>query len=215
MQKTLVEKLSNGYALFNIPYERKILPGQWLSGNNIQFPVFRSSQENTQFIAPENIVIPDKLTISGVPLSLPDDESSLILLAENQAVFMVFHLINHLQQLWGDKYLRNRINQILLGSDTNFPFRPVPSRFIIEGFPLGAIASAQLLEDLALPARLASEADLAGCYSGSLSQLVEQIDFNGLQQQTCIVAMGSKQLLESTKKLFAGESNKQFLVNFE
>ena len=82
--------------------------------------------------------------------------------------------------------------------------------------PTGTIASSQLLEDLALPARLASLCDLPGCFPGSLSEMLIQLNFDIFKtNDLSIVAIGSNDLLSTTKKLFADQLNKQFFIKFE
>ena len=71
------------------------------------------------------------------------------------------------------------------------------------------------LEDLALPARLASTSDSPGCFTGSLASMLQQVNFDVfLDQKTSIVAIGSEELLTTTKKLFTGVTNKQFYISF-
>ena len=215
MAATLLEQLPGDQALYSINDERTILPGQWLSNDEQCYPIFHSSEKITQFVADQSEILPESFNVSGEPLRLPNEDSSLLLLADNQASPLIFFLLNHLRLQWGEKLLRKRVYQILLGSDQAFPFLPIPSRFLIPGIPTGTIASSQLLEDLALPARLASPNDLPGCFPGSLSQLLNQITFGNFKNsELSIVAIGSDDLLATTKKLFAELANKQFLIKF-
>ncbi len=52
------------------------------------------------------------------------------------------------------------------------PFRPRPSRFLLDGMPDGVIASIPLLEDWGIPSRLCHSQGHAGCFEGSLDELV-------------------------------------------
>jgi dihydroorotate dehydrogenase electron transfer subunit len=60
---------------------------------------------------------------------------------------------------------------VLMGSEIPFPFRPRPSTLLVAGIPAGAIASMPLLEEWGVPSRLASAADLAGCFPGFVTEL--------------------------------------------
>jgi dihydroorotate dehydrogenase electron transfer subunit len=62
---------------------------------------------------------------------------------------------------------------VLLGSDTPFPFRPRPSVIIVPGIPTGIIACMPLLEEWGIASRLASTADLPGCFEGTVTALAD------------------------------------------
>ena len=62
---------------------------------------------------------------------------------------------------------------VLLGSDTPFPFRPRPSVIVVPGIPTGVIACMPLLEEWGIASRLASPADLPGCFEGSVTDLAD------------------------------------------
>ena len=62
---------------------------------------------------------------------------------------------------------------VLLGSDTPFPFRPRPSVIVVPGIPTGVIACMPLLEEWGIASRLASTADLPGCFEGSVTDLAD------------------------------------------
>jgi dihydroorotate dehydrogenase electron transfer subunit len=62
---------------------------------------------------------------------------------------------------------------VLLGSDTPFPFRPRPSVIIVPGIPTGVIACMPLLEEWGIASRLASTADLPGCFEGTVTALAD------------------------------------------
>lgn len=216
MSRELIEKLPGGLALFNIPFEEPISAGQWLIGDNQQFPVFHHANDQAQIIANQQAALPLKFTVCGTALEIEDKDQPLLLLADNQAVTLLLFLINQLRQQWGDHILRSRIHRIFLGTATVFPFKAVPSRFILDEIPAGTIASAQLLEDLALPARLASEAELPGCFPGSLSHMLQQLNFdNFFKDEPLIITIGTSALLDDIKKLFTGRPGKQLLINFE
>lgn len=60
---------------------------------------------------------------------------------------------------------------VLLGSDEPFPFRTRPSVIIVPGIPTHTIACMPLLEEWGIPSRLASSADLPGCFDGRVTAL--------------------------------------------
>ena len=62
---------------------------------------------------------------------------------------------------------------VLMGSEIPFPFRARPSTLLIPGMPAGVIACMPLLEDWAVPSRLASLAGFPGCYEGYVTSLAE------------------------------------------
>ena len=55
------------------------------------------------------------------------------------------------------------------------PFRPQPSRFLLEGMPDGVIAAIPLLEDWGIPSRLCHNQEQVGCFEGSLDELVARL----------------------------------------
>jgi len=55
------------------------------------------------------------------------------------------------------------------------PFRPRPSRFLLDGMPDGVIAAIPLLEDWGIPSRLCHSQAQAGCFEGSLDEFVARL----------------------------------------
>ncbi|HYL71910.1 MAG TPA: dihydroorotate dehydrogenase electron transfer subunit, partial [Candidatus Dormibacteraeota bacterium] len=62
---------------------------------------------------------------------------------------------------------------VLMGSEVPFPFRSRPSTLIVAGIPAGAIACMPLLEEWGIGSRLASRADLPGCFAGFVTELAD------------------------------------------
>jgi dihydroorotate dehydrogenase electron transfer subunit len=62
---------------------------------------------------------------------------------------------------------------VLLGSDQAFPFRIRPSSIIVAGIPAAVIACMPLIEEWGIPCRLASQADLPGCFEGPVTMLAD------------------------------------------
>src|SRR6185503_16757321 len=62
---------------------------------------------------------------------------------------------------------------VLLGSETPFAFKPRPSTILVPGIPAGVIAAVPELDSCGVPSRLASKAELPGCYDGCVAQLAD------------------------------------------
>jgi dihydroorotate dehydrogenase electron transfer subunit len=93
---------------------------------------------------------------------------------------------------------------VLLGSDQSFPFRPRPSSIIVAGIPTGVIACMPLLEEWGVPCRLASHADLPGCFDGLVTGLADAwLASLGPAElsQVEIFARGPAALLEGTREV--------------
>ncbi|MGD9889209.1 MAG: hypothetical protein AB7S56_08100 [Halothiobacillaceae bacterium] len=60
--------------------------------------------------------------------------------------------------------------------DDPAPFRPRPSRFLLPDMPHGVIAAIPLLEDWGIPSRLCSTETRAGCFEGSLDELLKTLN---------------------------------------
>ena len=216
---SLIENLPKQLGLFSVQCNEPILPGQWLVNKAKQYPVFRQTNHQVQFIAAIDSDMSGKFKIAGTPLQIPDDGRQLLLLADEQAVCSMLFIIKHLQETLGLAKLRQQLKIILLGA-SSFPFKAVPSRFIVSSIvpdmPIDSIASAQLFEDLALPARLASPVGAAGCFDGSLMQMLEKtFSDKGIEDDTLVIAMGSRSLISGIKKLLVGSADKQLLIEFE
>jgi dihydroorotate dehydrogenase electron transfer subunit len=77
------------------------------------------------------------------------------------------------EQLRGKDTVTHWKPLVLLGSDTPFPFRPRPSVIVVPGIPTGVIACMPLLEEWGIASRLASTADLPGCFEGLVTDLAD------------------------------------------
>ena len=60
---------------------------------------------------------------------------------------------------------------VIMGSEVPFPFKPAPSKIMIDGIPEGVIASMPLLEDWNIPSRLCSLQSYPGCFDGYVTDL--------------------------------------------
>jgi dihydroorotate dehydrogenase electron transfer subunit len=62
---------------------------------------------------------------------------------------------------------------VLMGSEVPFPFRARPSALIVAGMPADSIGCMPLLEEWGVPSRLASRAELPGCFAGFVTELAD------------------------------------------
>jgi dihydroorotate dehydrogenase electron transfer subunit len=95
---------------------------------------------------------------------------------------------------------------VLMGSEIPFPFRTRPSVIVVDGIPTGAIACMPLLEEWGVASRLASRADLPGCYDGWVTELADQwLRVLGPADlaQVEVFACGPTPMLAATAKLAA------------
>ena len=63
---------------------------------------------------------------------------------------------------------------VLMGSELPFPFQVRSPAMPVPGIPGMATGAMPLLESLGVPSRLASRSDLAGCYSGYVTELAAE-----------------------------------------
>jgi len=93
---------------------------------------------------------------------------------------------------------------VLLGSEVPFPFTQKPSQIMIPGIPEGVIGTMPLLEDLGIPARLASLQGYPGCFEGYITGLAScWLDAlsTGQRQEVEIFACGPHPMLEAVAAL--------------
>ncbi len=85
-----------------------------------------------------------------------------LLISENQGLAATVFLASKL------RLNKNCWPFIIMDSETTFPFRAMPSQFMIPGIPDGITAAMPLLEDWNIPSRLTSSQNLPGCFDGSI-----------------------------------------------
>ena len=89
---------------------------------------------------------------------------------------------------------------VTMGSEIPFPFQPRPSGLIVPGMPDEAIACMPLLESWSIPSRLASWADMPGCYRGYVTDLaaawLDSLDAEALNE-VAMFACGPTPMLKS------------------
>ena len=93
---------------------------------------------------------------------------------------------------------------VLMGSEIPFPFRVLPSKIIAAGIPAGAIGCMPLLDEWGIASRLASRADLPGCFDGFVTELADRwlqsLDAPALAQVE-IFACGPNPMLRTVAQL--------------
>jgi len=90
---------------------------------------------------------------------------AVVILATGIALATLIHLCSTRRQTPASTLALYQLTEPL-------PFRPQPSRFLLDGMPDGVIAAIPLLEDWGIPSRLCHSQDQAGCFEGSLDELV-------------------------------------------
>jgi len=105
-----------------------------------------------------------------------------VLLGAGYGIPPMLYLAEHLQQR--DDAAWKPL--VLLGSELPFPFRLRPSTIMVNGMPEGVIASLVSLDEIGIPSRLASNADLPGCHQGFVTELavawLQTLDETTLQE---------------------------------
>ncbi|MBA3564768.1 MAG: dihydroorotate dehydrogenase electron transfer subunit [Gammaproteobacteria bacterium] len=93
---------------------------------------------------------------------------------------------------------------VLMGSEIPFPFRARPSAILVSGMPDGVIAGMPLLDEWAVPSRLASWSDFPGCHAGYVTDLasrwLESLD-GAARDQVEIFACGPAPMLAASTAL--------------
>ncbi|MCS5712601.1 hypothetical protein [Candidatus Berkiella aquae] len=98
----------------------------------------------------------------GEPLAAPTQDAFYLLQAQEDGLnALIFYL----------KKYRRAFHGLILIEAEQFPFKPCPSRILIQGMPANVIAALPLFEDWGIPHRLASQNAQPGCFEGSVSEL--------------------------------------------
>jgi len=93
---------------------------------------------------------------------------------------------------------------VMMGSELPFPFRLRPSTILVPGMPDEAIACMPLLDELGIPARLASRAGYPGCFDGFVTELARSWLATRTPVQlseTALFACGPTPMLAATARL--------------
>jgi len=93
---------------------------------------------------------------------------------------------------------------VLAGSEVPFPFALAPSTILLPGISGNTIMAITSLEERGIASRLASKADIFGCFDGFVPQLAQQhlmaLDTNARKQRV-LLACGPLAMLQAVKRL--------------
>ena len=164
------QPLCNGFSQISLKTGfENVQPGHFvLFEENIKSYVLGQSSENISFIVPEHIAALEKVTISklqGKALSPPHAQLFNLVVLEDALAAGIFYI---------KKYRTVFKGLMILGSSCPFPFKPCPSRILINGIPNDVIAALPLLEDWGIAHRLASTQFVPGCFEGTALALAEE-----------------------------------------
>ena len=144
----------------------------------------------------------EKISIMGPignSFEYPIDKPKTLLIGGGVGIPPMVFLADNLRKIKGayDPF-------VIMGSEVPFPFKPVPSKYMVPGMPDGVIAAMPLMEDWNIPSRLASQQDIPGCHNGYVTEVadnwLQQLDQEQLKQVT-VFACGPHPMLESVAKL--------------
>lgn len=148
-----------------------IAPGQLLSVEDVALPVMRCNRHQ-QWLellssAPQEWALNAALRceVMGEPFELPSTPAKALLVAEDMGLAPITFLAETLRQE------RRHSLLVLLGFSGGIPFRPAPSRIMINDLPAGVIATMPLFEDWQVPCRIAHRDEPPGCFGGSVVEL--------------------------------------------
>ncbi len=163
-------------------------PGQHLrlAGGDTLWPMLDCRSGRLEALASRiPATTPDEhATIEGSPLELPPGDA--IILAQGLGLAPLIHLCERWRASPPGRLLA------LYEPPAPAPFRPRPSRFLVERMPPGVIAAIPLLEDWGIPSRLASVDGLPGAFEGGADELLAALP---LAEQTTTFVFGDAHFL--------------------
>jgi dihydroorotate dehydrogenase electron transfer subunit len=95
---------------------------------------------------------------------------------------------------------------VIMGSEVPFPFKSVPSKFMVPGVPADVIAAMPLMEEWGIPSRLASLQGYPGVFEGYVTDLARAwLDAltEDQQKEVAVFACGPHPMLEAVARLAA------------
>jgi len=93
---------------------------------------------------------------------------------------------------------------VFAGSEIEFPFALRPSGFVLPGIGGNAILAVTSLEERGIPSRLASNADIYGCYPGHVTEMARNylLALNEEERRRCVLlACGPHTMLAAVARL--------------
>ncbi len=106
-----------------------------------------------------------QVEVVGKPFTLPNAPITALLIGDSLGLAAMTFLAEQLKQTRSHSLL------VLLGFNDTLPFRPAPSRIMVDGLPAGVIATMPLLEDWSVPGRIAHIDEPPGCFGGDVLTL--------------------------------------------
>lgn len=179
-----------------------LLPGQWLELDAKPWPALRADPQQGWVDCLWRAAPPAGPTVTvagplGAGFDLAQASPRALLLCDTEGLAQCCFLADRL------RHRQPRVKPLLLlRAAPTLPFRPQPSRLMIPGLPARAIAAVPLLDDWAVPSRLASDAGQPGCFDGSLEDLARA--WLGTLQGTAdltVFACGGGGVLEAARRL--------------
>lgn len=134
----------------------------------------------------------------GTPFKIDLSRPRALLIGGGVGMPPMIFLAETLKNLLGSKPFA------ILGSEVPFPFSSRPSTIMVPGMPDGVIAAMPLLEDWAIPSRLASLQGYTGCFEGYVTELarhwLDSLD-EAQRREVIVYACGPHPMLEAVAGL--------------
>lgn len=166
--------LPGGYQLLRLQLpqlSQTIAAGQQLRIEGAVLPVMRAhpGQQWLELLSatvqPWNVDALLQCQLLGEPFQRPHATATALLIAEDLGLAPITFLAELLRKE------RRHSLLVLLGFTQAIPFRPAPSRILVNGLPAGVIATMPLLEDWLVPGRIAHADEAPGCFGGDVLTL--------------------------------------------
>ena len=196
-----------GYTLLRVTTElaAQILPGHALRIDGAFWPVLQPAPARAWVECLQRAIAPPgtghPLSVSGPfgePFDLDAATPRALLFADNDGLAQIVYLARALRAR------QPRVKPFaLFDLQPPLPFRPPPSKIITPGLPAGVIAALPLLEDWAIPNRIACPAsDQAGCFEGKATELAQSwLDISQGVADVTACACGGHALLDAVREL--------------
>mgnify|MGYP001181212097 CR=1 FL=1 len=134
----------------------------------------------------------------GNGFDIKKERSNILAIGGGVGIPPIYFLANHLRKNKDFNLL------VLMGSEVPFPFKTSKAKTKINGIPKNVFSVIDKIQSLGIQSRLASSANLEGCFNGYVTQLAEEWlinkdnhELNNIQ----IMACGPEPMLEATAKL--------------
>jgi dihydroorotate dehydrogenase electron transfer subunit len=193
--------LPGGYQLLRLhlpQLSQTIAAGQQLYIGETRLPVMRSNpmQKWIELLSDAAIAWATpgatlRCQLSGKPFTLPHISTTALLIAEDIGLAPITFLAETLKKEQRHSLL------VLLDFNNTIPFRPAPSRIMIDGLPAGVIATMPLLEDWSIPCRIAHADEPPGCFGGEVLELARYWLQQPHNAATTIYISGDREMVEA------------------